>query len=142
MGKPRKYTSRELTNHVRQLAAEAHDWSMEDGAITKGEALARLLWKKALGYTEDIVTDEGEQQTVHHKPEVWAIQLLYDRLEGKTPQAVPEDDHRVKAADRVRELAANRINHLAEVAVGENVADLKQTGPPKRTRKDTTDGHS
>jgi len=136
MGRPKKYNSRELTNHVRQLAAEAHDWSEADGVITKGEALARLLWRKALGYTEETVTDEGERKEVFHKPESWAIQLLYDRMEGKTPQAVPEDEDRIKAADRVRELAAGRLNSLAQEAVGASAENLKQQGPPKKRKRD------
>jgi len=140
MGRPKKYNSRELTNHVRQLAAEAHDWSEADGVITKGEALARLLWQKALGSTEQTEDDEGNPKQVFHKPESWAIQLLYDRMEGKTPQAVPEDEDRIKAADRVRELAAGRLNNLAEEAVGTSATNLKQQGPPKRPRKEDSDG--
>lgn len=129
MGRPRKYSSHELTNHLRQLAAEAHDWTEEDGVITRGEALARLLFRKALGYVERTVDDEGEERVVHHRPESWAIQLIYDRLEGKTPQAVPEDAGRVSAAEQVRELAKQRINAL----VG-SVADESPKPPPHRPK--------
>ena len=126
MAKPKRYSSRELTNHVRQLAAEAHDWSEEDGVITKGEALARLLWTKALGSVEMKVDDEGNEVEVYHKPESWALQLRYDRMEGKTPQAVPEDEGRVTAAEKVRDLHRQRLNSLIPAA------DLKSQGPPKR----------
>jgi len=110
------YNSRQLTKHLRELAAEAHDWSEEDGVITKGEALAKLLWKKALGYKEKTVDDEGNEKEVYHPPASWAIQLVYDRMEGKTPQAITEDDTRISAADRVRDLAKARLNSLASKA--------------------------
>jgi hypothetical protein len=116
--KPKKYSSRQLTEHLRQLAAEAWDWSEEDGVITRGEALARLLWQKALGWTEESVDEEGEVHKTTHKPESWAIQFLYERMEGKTPQAASEDDGRsVRAKDTVRELAQSRLNSLATKAV-------------------------
>lgn len=135
MGKPQRYNSRQLTEHVRQLAAEAHDWSMEDGVITKGEALARLLWRKALGYTETTTDEEGNEKEVWHKPEAWAIQLLYDRMEGKTPAAAPEeDDRKTKVADQVRQLAVARLNDLAVTA--QSGDDLKKKGPPKRSKPD------
>mgnify|MGYP006272615441 CR=1 FL=1 len=139
MGKPKKYNSRQLTENLRQLAAEAHDWSMEDGAITKGEALAKLLWKKALGYTEETTDDEGNTKQVYHKPEAWAIQLVYERMEGKTPQAIQDDEgNKRKAKDEVRDLAKARLNDLAKTAKGSE-SDLKAKGPPKRKKKDDGD---
>lgn len=131
MGKPKKYNSKELTNHLRQLAAEAHDWSEKDGLITKGEALARLLWAKALGWEEVQIDDEGNERTVKHPPEAWAIQLVYDRMEGKTPQAVTEDEARMTAADQVRELARARLNQLAAASTKKD----KPAGPPKFKRR-------
>ena len=112
-----RYNSRQLTQHLRELAAQAHDWSEEDGAITKGEALARLLWKKALGYKEVKVDDEGNEKEEWRPPESWAIQLVYDRMEGKTPQAVTEDETRITAAEQVSELAKNRLTALADKLV-------------------------
>lgn len=139
MGKPQKYNSRQLTENVRQLAAEVHDWDPEDGAVTKGEQLARLIWKKALGYTETTVDEEGNEKKVWHKPESWAIQFLYERMEGKTPQAMSdEDDRKIKAKDSVRELAQSRLNSLAQKAktAAGGGDDLKSKGPPKRKKKD------
>lgn len=134
MGRPKKYNSKQLTDHLRQLAAEAHDWS-EDGAITKGEALARLLWQKALGSVEKQLDDEGKEKEIVHKPESWAIQLVYERMEGRTPQALDEDPHKVTAADRVRDLAKKRANSLAEEVAAS--APVKKSPPSfKRKEKD------
>jgi len=130
MAKPKAYNSKQITQHLREIAAMAHDWSEEDGMLTKGECLAMLLWRKALGYTEKVVDDEGNEKEIFHKPEAWAIQLVYDRMEGKVPQAVTDDETRsVKVKDEVSELAKSRLNAIA----AESEA-LKKKGPPKRKR--------
>lgn len=113
----KRYTAKELTAHLRELAAKVHEWIQpeegeEGGYITKGEALARLLWQKALGFTETVLDEENKSRTIAHKPESWAIQLIYERLEGKSPQAITEDATRIRAVERVRELAAARINDI------------------------------
>ena len=101
----------------------------EGELLTKGEALARLLWRKALGWVEKTRDDEGNESELIHKPEAWAINLVYERMEGKTPQAVTEqDESRVKAVDKVRELAVARINDLASAA-------LEKSGPPPFKKK-------
>lgn len=129
MATPKKYNSRELTNHLRELAAEAHDMTAEGDLLTKGEALARLLFQKALGFSEEIVDDEGFRSVLLHKPEPWAIQLIYDRIEGKTPQAITEDESRIKAADKVRALVAQRLNSVTDSLVSQ----IK--GPPPFKKK-------
>ena len=130
MPKPKPYNSRQITQHLRELAAEAQDWSEEDGVLTKGECLARLLWRKALGWEERTLDDEGAERIVKHPPEAWAIQLIYDRMEGKVPQAAEtEGDRRMTAASKVRELAASQVSSLAREITG--------GGPPKhRPKKD------
>jgi len=114
----KKYDTRQLTAHLRELAAEAHEWTMAEGALSRGEALAKLLFNKALGWTEAVLDDEGRETRVTHKPESWAIQLIYDRLEGKTPQAAPEDEGRMTALDHVRDLAKVRLNSLVPAVGG------------------------
>lgn len=110
------YGTKDLSNHLRAMAAEAHDMTADGQVLTRGEALALLLWKKALGYTERKVNDDGIEVEVHHEPAAWAQQLIFDRLEGRTPTAIPEDETRVKAADTVSELAKARINAAAAEA--------------------------
>lgn len=119
----KRYNSRELTNHLRELAAEAHDMLEEGTVITRGEALARLLWQKALGYVERKIDDEGVAKEVVHEPASWAIQMVYERMEGRTPQSLTEDATKIKAADRVSELAKTRINQLTAKATNDK-------GPP------------
>jgi hypothetical protein len=69
--------------------------------------------------------DSGNLAEVVHPPVAWAMQYLYERQEGKAPMAVPDDDNRVKAAEKVRELAKDRLNKMASAVVG----------PPKHSPK-------
>lgn len=94
-----------------------------------------MLWKKALGYTDKTTDDEGNEKEVYHKPEAWAIQLVYERMEGRTPQAIQDDEgNKRKAKDQVRDLAKSRLNDMAKTAVDSagDSESLKAKGPPKR----------
>lgn len=139
MGRPKRYSSKELTNHLREMAAEAHDMLDDGSMLTRGEALALLLWRKALGYTEKRVDDEGKETEVYHEPASWAIQLVYERMEGRTPQAITEDEQRIKAADRVRDLAKSRLNSLAQKATAAVSDDSTKKKPPKHKKKPDAD---
>ena len=106
--KPRKrrapaYNSKQLTLHLRELAADVITYDDDGAAITRGEAMAQLLWKMALGYTETIKGKVGDPNTeVYHKPVSWALQLIFERMEGKAPLAIPEEKGRQTAAGRVK----------------------------------------
>lgn len=124
-----RYNNRELTNRLRELLAEHHDTYLDaDGRavmVTKGEALAELVMSRALGWTEETIeeTDVPGQtikKSVEHKPERWAIELIYDRTEGKTPQALPDDKSGLTAAERVGEVAKKKINQLTKEATEED----------------------
>lgn len=125
MAKP--FSQRALTKHLTTIGAEAHTIDDAGNPITKEEALARLLWNKALGYEEQTRDDEGTLKTLKHKPESWAIQYIYDRREGRTAPTILEDEARVKAADKVRDLAKQRVNQLAAKAAPTPATK----GPPK-----------
>ena len=103
-----------------------------DGTVlTRGEALAKLVWDRALGWTEVKIDDTGKESFLYHEPTSWAMQLIWDRIEGKVPMAVTEDDDKPKVKDRVDEMATTRFNDLASRAHDE-VEELKKKGPPKR----------
>ena len=125
-----KLNTKSITRHLRTLAAEVNTehFGSDGGILTNEEAAARLLWKKALGYTETIRNEEGNQKEVKHKPEAWALQYVMERLEGKIAHAQSEDTNRVRAADKVRELSKTRLNQLATAVAGPK-------GPPKHKPK-------
>lgn len=120
----RRYNNKELTNHLRELAAEVHDWIGEDGSITKGEALSALIWRAALGWEEKRISDEGDEEVIIHKYERWAVELLIDRMEGKTAMSTIEDSRRITVAEQVGELAKKRLNRLVDLAAA-------KTTPPE-----------
>lgn len=131
MGLPR-YSGKELTKFLRQLAMEADDLSPDGATITKAEKLAQILWKKALGFKEMVVADGGAREIVH-APEAWAIQLVYDRLEGKVGPTAVEEGGKLSAAERVSELARTRLNSFVG---GSAVVSAAKPTPPKLNRKD------
>ena len=83
--------------------------------VTRAELLALVLWKKALGWTEQNKIKDGPETV--HKPESWAIQLIYERLEGRAPQAIPDAKGHLSEAERINELAKSKLNRTAEAVV-------------------------
>ncbi len=123
-----KYSNRELTNRLRELLAELHDTYLDDDGkaimVTKGEALAALVMNHAIGWTEEVIEEtdtpgQTKMRTVIHPPARWAIELIYERIEGKTPQALPDDRGGLTAADKVSEQALKKINQLTQESTEE-----------------------
>lgn len=110
----KKYSARQLTKFLRELAEEMHTMGDAGEMVTKAEALARLLWDKALGYKH---RDPKTGETKWYKPESWAIQLIYERMEGKAPVTMEPETSRITAAQKIGDLARNRLNSEAELAV-------------------------
>jgi hypothetical protein len=124
----RKFNSKAVTRHVRELGEQADQIVEELGEIvTRNQALAMLIWKMALGYEEKIPDPDNEGKTilVRHKPERWAIEMLYDRQEGKTPQALDDGGGKMSALDKVSEIATRRLNALA--TKGDNPPPFKRS---------------
>lgn len=112
-----RYNKQVLSLHLRQLANEAIDVDPKDGdPITRAHKLAQLLWDKALGGTKMERNDQGQEVQVYNRPESWAIQLVYDRLEGRVPNAADEDADRPRALERLREIARERVNAITAKA--------------------------
>lgn len=111
-------TKQIFTDMLRQISEEVTEFvevPQKNGdkellIRSKAEALARFVWKQALGYTE--MDDKGND--VKYQPDKWAIGLLFDRLEGKVV-AIPLAEKKGRTiADRVSEQNKNAINKLAE----------------------------
>jgi hypothetical protein len=107
-----------FTDMLRQVSEEVTEFvevPQKDGekelmVRSKAEALARFVWKQALGYEE--VNDAGEK--VKYQPDKWAITLLFDRLEGKVV-AVPLAEKQGRSiSDRVGDQTKKALNKLAE----------------------------
>ena len=116
---------RALTNELKKLAGHVVNVLPDGTQVTRAEALAELIWKYALGWVEETRDEHGNRRKVEHPPVAWAMQYVFERSEGKAPVANAEASTGMRAADRVRELARDRINSMAAVAAG----------PPKMPRK-------
>lgn len=127
----KKLVGRALTTELRKLASEVHTCTDSGDPITKEQLLARMVWDLALGVTEMKRDEEGNLKRIEHKPVAWAQQFLFDRLEGKAVPTTPENETGVRAADKVRELAKNRLNGFAEKALSAKRRAEVVVGPPK-----------
>lgn len=123
----KKKASKLVTKFIREIAEETHEDPLITGPaiddsrmITKAEALARFMWKAALGYKEKIeVIDKttgqvtGEKEVIYF-PDKAYVTLLYDRLEGRVPTVeIKETDDKPTVADKVSDQGKNRLNNLA-----------------------------
>lgn len=106
-----------LTSAINKIAQEETELVQIDGEdkiVMKAEALARLIWKSALGYSISVI--EGVTSTeIVHPPSLAHQNILLDRMAGKAATAEPvKQDKKSKLADRVGEEAAKRINAIGE----------------------------
>lgn len=105
-----------LSRYIRQIAEEETEFVKEDGEdrmATKAEALARQIWKQALGFTELVVTDPLLPPVeVVHKPDLKMLALLYDRMEGRATPATEDETLRPSTAQRITEQGKDRIAAL------------------------------
>jgi hypothetical protein len=104
-----------LSKYLRALALDIETTNAEGDPITKAAALAALVWKHALGFEEPTQDKKG---MVKIPPATWAIELLYNRIEGKIPVAVVEDQGR-SLTEKVSDLGKARINSLAKASADE-----------------------
>ena len=103
-----------LTSFIRDIAEEETEFiknsdSVEDKMATKAEALARLIWKRALGFEEIKEDKNGVPITLVHAPDKGCIAVIFDRMEGKAPAALDEGAEKLTAAERVSEQGKKRI---------------------------------
>jgi hypothetical protein len=104
-----------LTKHLKMLSAELLETVDDSGrSLTRAEALADLLWRKALGYTR---LDPETKKEKYYPPESWAILAIYERLEGRSPMALTETKGGT-VAERVSELGRDAINKLSTQIAG------------------------
>lgn len=127
------WKGKEITKALKALALEAESVTDSGDTITRAEALALLLWKRALGYKELKPGREGVMQEVIHDSEAWAMTFVTDRLEGKVANAAPDEaSNKPTTAARVSDLAKNRINAILSAPV--------KSGPPSLKRN--SDGNA
>lgn len=102
-----------LSHFIKEIATEEVAFvdrdSGEDLLITKAEAVARIIWRDALGWTE--VPDSGKP--IVHKPDKSMIHLIFDRIEGKVGSSEDYKKKDTKIYDKISDVAQKRINKLS-----------------------------
>ncbi len=99
-----------LSSHLRKIAQEATEVNSEGGMITKSEALARLMFKMALGYT---VKDVKTNVEITYAPDKGMISLLWDRIEGRAGPVNDSDAQKRSLPKKVSDENKKRANNLA-----------------------------
>ena len=108
-----------LSTHLRKIAQEKTefiDGPDGDQMGSKAEALARLMWKMALGYEE--TTDDGKI-TIHF-PDRGMVQLIWDRMEGR---AAPVNENLIKKRALPKKVSDENKKRMNELATGGNSGD-------------------
>jgi hypothetical protein len=115
---------RALTRHLVHVGQEmtescGFDEHGSSRPITKLEALARLMWKLAFGYEEEIrkIDSKTGRPTLLKRvvpPDKAMIALIYDRMEGRVTNQEEEGRKKPPLSSRVREQTRRRINKLTE----------------------------
>ena len=89
----------------------------EDHIATKAEALARLIWKKALGYTETITGAGGKLQEKAHSPNTAMMHIIFERIEGKVQGDKESPRENMTVADRIGEQGKKAINEVTDAGI-------------------------
>ncbi|MFA5152427.1 MAG: hypothetical protein WC554_07720 [Clostridia bacterium] len=107
-----------LTKYLRQIAAEITELEKnEEGQeviMSKAEALARKMWKSALGFKETIIGKGGAREEIVHAPDRGLMAILFERIEGRAPLAFNDTSKR-NIADRVDDQAKDRISKAGNI---------------------------
>ncbi len=100
-----------LSEHLRKIAQEETEFVIHpdgDRMVSKAEALARLMFKLALGYEE--IKDGGK--VVVHNPSAGMIALIWDRVEGRSVPLVGDGKQGRTLPNKVSEESKNRLNRM------------------------------
>ena len=107
-------TGRVVSEYMRGIASERTECirnpvTGKKELVSKAEALARLVWEKALGK----VWDDEAKQFVTDKPSITHLKLLLERCEGKAGSAGEIDDGKLSVPDKISEINRKRMNSMA-----------------------------
>ena len=113
-----------LSKFIKEIADENTELvkdskTGEDREATKAEALARIIWKGALGWVDvEEVTDKkgvvtGTKEKRYY-PDKTYVNIILDRMEGKAAMGTEKDKgQKASLVDRISDQAKKRLNVLA-----------------------------
>jgi len=108
-----------LSEFLRRIAQEKTEvtdgTALEDGVmITKAEAMARQMFKIALGYEEVTANKAGVLITKKIKPSAGMMALIFDRMEGRAAPTNLNEDKKRTLPKKVSDENKKRLNDLAQ----------------------------
>ncbi len=106
-----------LSGYLRAIGTETDQVVIEDTPegcppglpriVSKAEALARFIWRKALPHKDD----EGKQ----HEPDIRYVHIVLERVEGKAGVIdADKDAGRETIPEKVSRLGVERLNRIAK----------------------------
>lgn len=108
-----------LSKYIKEIADEETEFIKDDDGgdrmASKAEALARTIWKLALGFDEThvAVKDGVEIKTkIPHAPNSTYVGIILDRTEGRAPLITDGKDGKLSVPDRISQEGKNRINSI------------------------------
>ena len=121
---------KKLSKYLESIGQEIHetaymDQSGTNRAITKDECLAREIWRRALGYEENVANGDGEFSHRVFKPDPKAQQFIFERREGKPEAPIEGDD--TSLLDGISDIARNMMNKSAEEIVTDECSNDTNT---------------
>lgn len=114
-----------LSEHLRKIAQEETEFVTHpdgDKMVTKAEALARLMFKLALGWEEENLKT-GIIKV--HGPSMGMIALIWDRIEGRSVPLTGGDKDKRTLPKKVSEENKKRLNKLATGNNGSSDGDMQ-----------------
>jgi len=113
------HAGRMLSEFLRRIAQEKTEvtdgTALEDGVmITKAEAMARQMFKIALGYEEVTANKAGVLITKKIKPSAGMMALIFDRMEGRAAPTNLNEDKKRTLPKKVSDENKKRLNDLAQ----------------------------
>ncbi len=111
-------TGKILTQKLHDLARDVISSSLDEGGAavleTRAEKLAREVWNAALGIVYAKNEDDVEELKFVHKPQPWAVGIIFERLEGKIVPRARDNQSRPSLGTRIDEQQQLKVNSLTE----------------------------
>jgi hypothetical protein len=109
-----------LNTFLREIAEEETEFLKDDDdgdrMVTKAEALARMIWDRALGFEEKRM-EKDKEVTIEHPPDKFYVGILFDRIEGRAAPVSYGGKKQRTIADKVGEQSKKRINNIAKKSI-------------------------
>lgn len=110
-----------LNTFLREIAEEETEFikdddNGEDRMVSKAEALARMIWNRALGF-EETRLEKDKEIIIAHPPDKFYVGILFDRIEGRAAPVSVGGKKQRTIADKVGEQSKKRINNIAKKSV-------------------------